>query len=76
MCETAEAVKSGLTLTCITFRTSWSEDLQRDELVMSVMEPSASTPKTFTGTETLLPVSTAVLRSSVSWKKAQQTTLV
>lgn len=36
-------------------------------MVTSLTEPSFSTPNTFTGTDTILPVRTAVLRRSEFW---------
>lgn len=49
----------------LTLSTSSCVDLQLVRLVTSVTEPSASTARVFTGTDTILPVSTAVFKISV-----------
>ena len=55
----------GLWLYFLTLRTSSCVDLQLVKLVTSVTEPPASTAIAFTGTDTGLPVSTAVFKISV-----------
>lgn len=52
---------------CLTFMTSSSADLHSVESETSTTDPSSCTATTLTGTDTILPVRMAVLRTSVSW---------
>lgn len=51
---------------CLTFMTSSSADLHSAESETSTTDPSSCTATTLTGTDTVLPVRMAVLRTSVS----------
>lgn len=51
---------------CLTFMTSSSADLHSVEFETSTTDPSSCTATTLTGTDTVLPVRMAVLRTSVS----------